>query len=1007
MPQRAPYNAPPVDDWAAVDDDQWSPVDTGDDWSAVDDEEDPSGGNRWGDWVGTGLRGLSGFVSNAGGFVGAAAAGAGDYLAQQIEMFGGSRKKYSPLETAAAGGVGAIPFGKAGKALWGVLKGAGLGAGGSVASDAAQQIDRIASREQDSFDLGEAGNAATFGGLVGAGGAGVGALAQKFLGGKWGASQAARRALREEADNARLPGRRALEEPLPTAGADPGGGGEYDFGEYSPQERSRRAQIEGLDPASFPRGTQEPQLRQPNNVREGSDLFGDAPETLDINELGSTPRLPWQSPRGIVRNSADIAGELDPLPGPTNQGRVDGPGPGRRPPSFLRRPGRDLPSMTEGGGEPLDVLGSGHPQSDAGQQSFPLHFDEDPMVEFERGQHRKTLDAMQDLRDMLAREGKYAPQPETPSLSLREDGPTTLNASGESAASAEAMSRSTGMRDRGEQFVVFDRAGQKKVVGAGVDAVDYVARDGETFGIEKADGSFQKLDDRGGRVPQPTQAAPRGDLYESAKAGGRMYLPAEIMALHRELGPEWAAKAGNPEDLLPFAKRILSADNDRKLMGRERKAIRSARERGKAGAPGEGAPTDRHSLLGQEDAGAFPAKADVAEDESLTQMISKLFGDEGGGPEGLTRLIGDESGSIDPELMGKLGLHAGTGVGSSLAAGALSDDENRTRNMIGAGVVGAAAPLAVTNPQALRKFRYFSMLGSTGAQAKNLVGNAGAVLVKAGEEALSGKTDSAKRILSEVFSSDTAARVVDAFKNAPEADTRWGKNTGVLGTFSRIMHAVDEAATEGLERGGVSNDEARLALHTSDPKSKWGKYISSRPEGAMDVLMPFVRTGTNLVERGLEHTPGVGMLPTVRGWRDSSDSQVMSRQAMGALAMLLGGTVGADNPYIGAALGPLAIPFSAGAAARKGYEKKGDDFSNILRAEADVIKNALPIPTDAYDYDIGKLLASFVPGVLRDASQVKPTSLDTSGSVFNPAIAKVPFLNERMLKRKRKRSRSN
>lgn len=969
-------------------DDEFEPV--GDDeFTAVDDEEDSSGGNRWGDWVGAGIRGLSGWAANAPA-VGALIGGGGDLAAQAVERLGGSRKRFNLLQTGGAAALGAIPFGKAGKTIWQFGKGALFGAGGAAADDAADQALAIANKEQEGYDVGRTLKAAEFGGVLGTAGAGVGELASKFLS-KRKAFGPQLETIREtaervnpfrRADEAHMPaaGRPALE---PTAGADPGNPlpvSETDFGPFNPTPRTRRSQIEGIDPASFPRGRQQPQTRG----------------------------------GGIVRNNADIAGELDPPLGPTNQGPSSLPGSSSRGPSFLRKPPtRQLPAMTEGGGEAWDIPGGTHPQSPDAQTSLDFKFDEDPMVAFERGQHRKTLDAMQDLTDMLGRKGKYAPTPDAPELTIREDGPTTLNASGESSASMEAISRGRGMQDRGEQFVAYDKAGNRKVVGTGVDSVDYVAREGETFGIEKADGSFQKLDDRGGRVPTTEHTATdtpqtRGDLYTSSKASGRMYIPAELMALHRDLGPEWAAKAGNPEDLLPFSKRILSAAADdptsalRKLMNRERKAVRSARDRGKAGAPGtEGG--DRHSLLGQADSGAFPAKADVSEDQSITDMISKLFGDEGGG--GMTRLIDDESGSIDPELARRLGYHGGSAAASSLAAGALSDDENRTRNMIGAGIVGGAAPLAFTKPDALRKFRYFSMLGSTGAQAKNLVGNAGAVAVRAAEEAMTGNTQGAKQILSEVFSPQTANKVVEAFKNAPEAETRWGKNSGVLGTFSRIMHAVDEAATEGLERGGLTNDEARLSLHTSEPRSKWGKYIASRPEGAMDIFMPFVRTGTNLVERGLEHTPGVGMLPAVRGMRDASNKQVAARQALGALAVLLGATAGSDDPYVGAALGPLAIPFTAGAAGRTAIERRGDDFSNLIRAEMDVLKNALPLPTDAYDYDPGKLLASFVPGVLRDASQVKTSSLDTSGSVFNPAIAKVPFLNERLLKRKRKRSR--
>lgn len=77
--------------------------------------------------------------------------------------------------------------------------------------------------------------------------------------------------------------------------------------------------------------------------------------------------------------------------------------------------------------------------------------------------------------------------------------PMTPNASGESAASAEAISRQAGMRAKGEQYVVYDRAGKKRPL-IGPDAVDYVAQKGETYGIDGPSG-FRVLDNKGGKYP--------------------------------------------------------------------------------------------------------------------------------------------------------------------------------------------------------------------------------------------------------------------------------------------------------------------------------------------------------------------------------------------------------------------------------------------------------------------------------------------------------------------------
>lgn len=79
------------------------------------------------------------------------------------------------------------------------------------------------------------------------------------------------------------------------------------------------------------------------------------------------------------------------------------------------------------------------------------------------------------------------------------------NASGESSASLEAMSRLQGMRARGEQFGVYNRAGQFRPL-IGADAVDYQPAKGETFGIQGPQG-FQVLTDNGGRVVDTNQQA--------------------------------------------------------------------------------------------------------------------------------------------------------------------------------------------------------------------------------------------------------------------------------------------------------------------------------------------------------------------------------------------------------------------------------------------------------------------------------------------------------------------
>lgn len=74
---------------------------------------------------------------------------------------------------------------------------------------------------------------------------------------------------------------------------------------------------------------------------------------------------------------------------------------------------------------------------------------------------------------------------------LDESNRPLLNASGESMASAEALSRMKGMRDRGQKYVVRKGGTTRELIGP--EAVDYNPRSGEQYGILDADGLFRLL----------------------------------------------------------------------------------------------------------------------------------------------------------------------------------------------------------------------------------------------------------------------------------------------------------------------------------------------------------------------------------------------------------------------------------------------------------------------------------------------------------------------------------
>ena len=99
-----------------------------------------------------------------------------------------------------------------------------------------------------------------------------------------------------------------------------------------------------------------------------------------------------------------------------------------------------------------------------------------------------------------------------PRLEILNPEDATLNASGESAASLEALSRDREMKARGLERVVYDRTGARRVL-LGPDTVDYRPQTGETFGIEGPRG-FQVLEDRGGKPPAQSSRV----FYQAEKA---------------------------------------------------------------------------------------------------------------------------------------------------------------------------------------------------------------------------------------------------------------------------------------------------------------------------------------------------------------------------------------------------------------------------------------------------------------------------------------------------------
>ena len=136
-------------------------------------------------------------------------------------------------------------------------------------------------------------------------------------------------------------------------------------------------------------------------------------------------------------------------------------------------------------------------------------------------------------------------------------GSEAANASGESAASLEALSRGAGMASRGERFVVYDRAGNERPL-LGPDAVDYTAKAGETYGVAGPTG-FRLLEDRGGKVPAAV-SSPRG-----AQAGARPGdAGGERGRSDADRRPEGASDGGNAQRRrLPTVLELAASDGDK------------------------------------------------------------------------------------------------------------------------------------------------------------------------------------------------------------------------------------------------------------------------------------------------------------------------------------------------------------------------------------------------------------------------------------------------------------
>ncbi|GEM_PF-3576850 len=337
----------------------------------------------------------------------------------------------------------------------------------------------------------------------------------------------------------------------------------------------------------------------------------------------------------------------------------------------------------------------------------------------------------------------------------------------------------------------------------------------------------------------------------------------------------------------------------------------------------------------------------------------------------------------------KLGrLATGVGGGAYGAATAEPDESPLLRGLAGAALGGGVLPGAigaasrgfrrqVPRPrgqagtqrgglgEALSEWTYFGFLGSPDTMARATGGALGGAMVGSmellGEGLLRGDMELVRRS-GRVLKSLAGPGEDDGFRSwaryinqSPEEFNRsyqriaptpkgatdpeqYMRGEGFLGRF---YGASDMVAIKALKAGGMSADEAARYTLTGEPVSGMGQWaLKAQREGrkrggltgfVSTQLAPFARVGIMGLEKGLEHTPGLGFLAhdafqktakaAGRTLPKASIQKQITQQALGAGAGAAG-YYGHDkiDPRIGLVMGPLAgpafVPYTAGREAR-------------------------------------------------------------------------------------------
>lgn len=586
------------------------------------------------------------------------------------------------------------------------------------------------------------------------------------------------------------------------------------------------------------------------------------------------------------------------------------------------------------------------------------------------------------------------PTPRAPELppvveELQKPTPLITNASEESAASAEALSRQAGMQARGEQYVVYDRAGRQRPL-IGPEAVDYKPAQGEVYGIE-GPGGFRILEDRGGRPPTAEWISPNISPEARAKlqVAEQTFQPealAELQRLHRLYNTPGLDKAVKKQ----AGKELKELHEFMTGTGRF-----AASSTPKTPSPAQSLETVAElERLDQALQAAQQSTAldDLAKFEALQREWDEYWKTQKGEASPallLKALLGLGGGltgaALTPEhpFLGALGgATAGLGIGFApelmrLPAGARAKDALHQiyaripQMMRFQYLIGPPAP--VYNQAGELRPPYFN---PGGLIANAIGGPYGSLLTGGLEEFLAGNPQGRELLLrggspvsfvKRMFQPSTIGRAVQLLAKG-ELGRAEGLGAPISGPISKkfteitswpavYMTAGDETARQFMREAGFSEPVAREMTLTNEARAPFIRTLQNAGKGdpfwgpLTEMQFLFRRTPLNILEQGVPRLPLFGALLQL-AQKNPDYQRILAQQLLAGGTGGLGFAAGATLPpeqarWVRRYLTNLSGRYSlgTGAAFTLGQMMNPQDIIPPEQRLAYGIENLFPLPT--------------------------------------------------------------